>query len=91
MKEQNIVFKEKYGEVHLESPEMNLKLTTDRALYIKKPADKQFSRVGTFKTPEGMSKEQKMIWLIKYRESLIEELTNNPPKKTNEEESDEKI
>lgn len=74
-----ITLYEKYGEVRLESPEMNLKILSNRELYIQRPDKNAHTKVEGVKVPKGLSADDKMIWLVRYRELLIENLSENPP------------
>lgn len=73
-----ITLYEKYGEVRLESPEMSLKILSNRDLYIKRVDQPSHSQVG-IKVPKGLSTDDKMIWLVRYRELLLEDLSEHPP------------
>jgi hypothetical protein len=71
--------KEDNGEIVLESAEVNVKITTNRDIYMRTPKQGEFKPTG-HKVPLGMSIEQKAIYALRLRNQYIQKFNeeNNP-------------
>lgn len=61
-----MLWQDENGTITLASDDLSLKVTTDRKLWVKHKADKQYSQVGL--VPYGMSREQKEAYLLQLRQ-----------------------
>jgi hypothetical protein len=73
------------GEVILESPEYNLKITSDRTIYIQKKRGKQYKNTD-YKIKEGLTSHQKKLYLI-----MLSEKIQNKKENKNKKEEDTKV
>lgn len=71
-----------HGDIALLSPQVDLKLTPDRTLFVRYP--EQYSKEtkrGQYKSTnrkvqKGMTRAQKELWLVRFRQRLLEHLGN---------------
>lgn len=71
------------GEVVLENDDYNLKIISDRTIYIQKKGGKQYKNT-EYKVREGLTSHQKKLYLI----MLSEKIDTKRNQKKNEEEDD---